>query len=83
VHTKFSIARCRLSGAYIILARTVGAPIIMVCVVCAVLTERRGILLVHVQCGYILSRDSLVNGACGVPVPGGGILNFGMVQCVE
>jgi hypothetical protein len=38
---------------------------------------------VHVQCGYILSRDSLVNGARRVLLHGWGILNFGMVQRVE
>jgi hypothetical protein len=38
---------------------------------------------VHAQCGYMLSRDSLVNGARRVLVRGGGVLNFGMVQCVE
>jgi hypothetical protein len=41
---------------------TVCTCIIMVCVVCAVLTEHRGILLVRAQCGYMLSHDSLVNG---------------------
>jgi hypothetical protein len=38
---------------------------------------------VHAQCGYMLSRDNLINGACAVLVHGGGILKFGMVQCVE
>jgi hypothetical protein len=51
--------------------------------VCTVLTERRGILLVHAQCGYMLSRDNLINGARRVLVRGGGILKFGMVQHVE
>jgi hypothetical protein len=83
VRTKFSIVRCRLSGACVILACVVCTCIIMVCVVCAVLTERRGILLVRVQCGYMLSRDNLVNGVRGVLVRGGGVLNFGMVQRVE
>jgi hypothetical protein len=40
-------------------------------------------LVVCAQCGYMLSRDSLVNGARRVLVRGGGVLNFGMVQCVE
>jgi hypothetical protein len=35
------------------------------------------------KCGYMLSRDSLVNGARRVLVRGGGILKFGMVQRVE
>jgi hypothetical protein len=51
--------------------------------VCTVLAERRGVWLVHAQCGYMLSRDSLVNGARRVLVRGGGVLNFGMVQHVE
>jgi hypothetical protein len=37
--------------------------IIMVCVVCAVLAERGGVWLVRAQYGYMLLRDSLVNGA--------------------
>jgi hypothetical protein len=53
--------------------------IIMVCVVCAVLDELRETLLVHMQCGYMLSHDSLVNGLCRVLVHSGGVLNFGMV----
>jgi hypothetical protein len=52
----------------------------MVCVVCAVLAERRGVWLVRAQCGYMLSRDNLVNGARRVLVCGGGVLNSGMVQ---
>jgi hypothetical protein len=83
VGTKFCILRCRLSGSCIILVWVVCARIIMVCVVCVVLAERRGILLVHAQCGYMLSCDSLVNGAHRVLVHGGGILNFRMVQCIE
>jgi hypothetical protein len=55
----------------------------MVRMVCAVLTERREKNLVCAQCGYMLSHDSLVNGVRGVPVRGGGVLNFGMVQRVE
>jgi hypothetical protein len=39
--------------------------------------------LVRVQCGYMLSRDSLVNGERRVLVRGGGVLNSGMVQHVE
>jgi hypothetical protein len=42
---------------------TVCTYIIMACVVCAVLSERKGVWLVCVQCGYMLSHDSLVNGA--------------------
>jgi hypothetical protein len=38
---------------------------------------------VHTQYGYMLSRDNLVNGVCGVMVHGVGVLNIGMVQCVE
>jgi hypothetical protein len=38
---------------------------------------------VHMQCGYMLSRDSLVSGAHRVLVRGGDILNSGMVQHVE
>jgi hypothetical protein len=83
VRTKFSIAWCGLSGTCVILACTVCARIIMARVVCTVLTERRGILLVRVQCGYMLSRDNLINGARGVLVHGGGILKFGMVQRIE
>jgi hypothetical protein len=56
---------------------------IMACVVCVVLAERRETLLVHTQCGYVLSRNNLVNGACRVLVRGGGVLNYGMVQRVE
>jgi hypothetical protein len=90
--TKFSIAWCGLSDAYVILAHIVHminkvhvvcTHIIMACVVCAVLAERRGILLVHVRCGFILSHDSLINDVRGVVVRGGGILKFCMVQCVE
>jgi len=62
VHTKFSIARCELSGACIILACAVGARIIMLRMVCSVLIERRGILFVHAQCWYMLSRKNLVIG---------------------
>jgi hypothetical protein len=51
--------------------------------VCTILVERRETLLVHTQCGYMLSHNNLVNGACKILVHGGGILNFGMVQCVE
>jgi hypothetical protein len=57
--------------------------IIMVRMVCAVLAERRGVWLVRTQCGYMLSRDSLVNGARRVLVRGGGVVNIGMVQRVE
>jgi hypothetical protein len=83
VRTKFSIARCGMSGTCIILVHVVCTHIIMACVVCTVLAERRGILLVRVQCGYMLLRDILVNGAHGVLVRDGGVLNFGMVQRVE
>jgi hypothetical protein len=53
--------------------------IIMACVVCAVLAECRETLLVRAQCGYMLSRDNLVNDARRLLVCGGGIQNFGMV----
>jgi hypothetical protein len=52
-------------------------------VVCAVLAEHRGVLLVHAQCGYMLSCDSLVSGARRVLVRGGDVLNSGMVQHIE
>jgi hypothetical protein len=39
--------------------------------------------LVCAQHGYMLSHNNLVNGACKVLVRGGGVLNFGMVECVE
>jgi hypothetical protein len=52
-------------------------------VVCAMLAERRGVLLVCAQCGYMLSRDNLVSGVRRVLVHSGGVLNFGMVQCIE
>jgi hypothetical protein len=83
VCTKSSIVRCGLSGACIILARAVGVCIIMVRVVCALFTESREILLVRAQCGYLLSCDILVHGAHRVLVRRGGVLKFGMVQCVE
>jgi hypothetical protein len=57
--------------------------IIVACMVCKVLAKRRGILLVCAECGYILSRNSLVNGVHRVLVRGGGVLNFGMVQHIE
>jgi hypothetical protein len=57
--------------------------IIMTCVVCTVLAERRGFLLVCAQCRDMLSRDNLVNGVHRVLVRSGGVLNSGMVQCVE
>jgi hypothetical protein len=66
-----------------ILVQAVCERIIMARVVFAILTECRGILLVHVQCGYMLWHDNLINGARGVLVHGGSVLNFGMVQCVE
>jgi hypothetical protein len=44
----------------------------MACMVCPVLVEHRETLLVHVQCGYMLSHDSLVNGVRRVLVHGGG-----------
>jgi hypothetical protein len=53
--------------------------IIMARVVCAVLADRRETLSVRAQCGYMLSRESLVNGVHRVLVCGGGILKFGMV----
>jgi hypothetical protein len=62
---------------------TVCTRIIMVCMVCTVLTGRKGIFLVRAQCRFMLSRDNLVNGVCGVLVRGGGIIKFGMVQRVE
>jgi hypothetical protein len=37
---------------------------------------------VRAHYGYMLSRDSLVSGARKVLVRSGGVLNFGMVQCV-
>jgi hypothetical protein len=52
-------------------------------VVCEVWVEHIGVRLVHAQCRYMLSCDSLVNGACRVLVHGGGVLNSGMVQRVE
>jgi len=52
-------------------------------VVCAILAEHRGVLLVRVQCGYMLLRDSLVSCACRVLVHGGDVLKYGMVQHVE
>jgi hypothetical protein len=55
----------------------------MVCVVCTILTEHRGILLVHAQCGYMMSCDNLVNGAHRVLVHGRGVLKFGMVQHID
>jgi hypothetical protein len=57
--------------------------IIMECIVCVVFAERRGVWLVHAQCGYMLSRDNLVNGARRVLLHGGGILNSDMEKCVE
>jgi hypothetical protein len=53
--------------------------IIMAHMVCTVLAERRGVWLVCVQCGYMMSRENLVNGAHKVLVRDGGVLNFGMV----
>jgi hypothetical protein len=47
----------------------------MMSVVCIVLAECRGVLLVHAQCGYMLSRNSLVSGAHRVLVRGGDVLN--------
>jgi hypothetical protein len=38
---------------------------------------------VRAQYGYMLLHDSLINGAHKVLVRSGGILKFGMVQCVE
>jgi hypothetical protein len=55
----------------------------MMCMVCAVLVERRGVLLVRAQCGYMLSRENLVSGARRVLLCGGDVLNFGMVQRIE
>jgi hypothetical protein len=43
----------------------------------------RDILLGRAQYGYMLLRDSLFNGVRGVTVHGLGILNIGMMQCVE
>jgi hypothetical protein len=83
VCTKLSIARCGLSGAYVILECVMCTRIIMVCMVCAILTEHREMLLVRMQCGYMLLHDSLINGVCGVLVHSGGILKFGMVQLIE
>jgi hypothetical protein len=37
--------------------------IVMVCMVCTVLAECRGLWLVRAQYGYMLSCDNLVNGA--------------------
>jgi hypothetical protein len=45
--------------------------IIMVQVVCTVLAEHRGVWLVHTQCGYMLSHNSLVNCVCRVLVHSG------------
>jgi hypothetical protein len=83
VHTKFSIVRCRLSSACVILACVVCTRIIMAHVVCAVLSEHRGILLVTAHYGYMLSHANLISGAREVLVHSGGLLNFGMVQHVE
>jgi hypothetical protein len=58
--------------------RAMCTHIIMAHVVCVVLVEHRGILLVRPQYGYMLSRDSLVNGTCIVLVHSGGVLKFGM-----
>jgi hypothetical protein len=55
----------------------------MVHVVCELLAERRGVLLVLLQCGYMLSRDSLVSGMRRVLVRNGDVLNSSMVQRVE
>jgi hypothetical protein len=55
----------------------------MMRVVCVVLVERIGVLLVRAQCEYMLLRDSLVSGARRVLVRGGDVLNFGMAQRVE
>jgi hypothetical protein len=52
-------------------------------VVCRVLLECRGVLLVHVQCGYMLSHDSFVSGVHKFLVRSGDVLKSGMVQCVE
>jgi hypothetical protein len=57
--------------------------IIMACVVCTVLAEHRGLLLVHAECGYILSHDNLVNGVHRLLVYSGGVLKVGMVQRIE
>jgi hypothetical protein len=58
VHTKFRIARCRLNSACVILAHAVCAHIILVHVVFAILTKRRGFLLVHTQCElYVVTRQ--------------------------
>jgi hypothetical protein len=61
----------------------------MWCAHCA-LVERRGILLVCVQCWYelhpcciFMSHEGLINGAHKVPVCGGSTLKFVMVQHVE
>jgi hypothetical protein len=35
------------------------------------------------QYEYKLSRDSVVNGVCRLRVHSRGILNFGMLQCIE
>jgi hypothetical protein len=86
------IVRCGLSGACVILVCSVHMDnkvcmvctnIIMARVVCAVLVERRGVWLVRVQYEYMLSRNSLVNGARKLLVCGGGVLKFIMVQRIE
>jgi hypothetical protein len=55
---------------------TVCTHIIMAHMVCVVLVERRGFLLVRAQCGFMLLRDSLINDARGVVVHGGSVLKF-------
>jgi hypothetical protein len=45
---------------------TVCKHIIMVRVVCAVLAECKGVWLVCTHYGYMLLRNSLVNGACRI-----------------
>jgi hypothetical protein len=45
--------------------------ILMACVVCTLLKERRRILLVRAQGGFMLARDNLINGASRVLVHGG------------
>jgi hypothetical protein len=57
--------------------------IIMVCMVCIVLAECRGVWLVCAQYGNMLLCDSLVNGVRKVLVRSGGVLNFGMMQRVD
>jgi hypothetical protein len=78
VHTKFSIAvqiewHMRNTDTHGVCAHNNG-----MCGVCSIDRAQRNFVGEHT-----ISRDNLINGARGVLVRGGGILNFGMVQHVE